>query len=99
MKCFHKSRKIPNPLHYRPNLPLRGLEPWNFVKMTRDIRQRALEKIASLSAASSRTSFDRSDLDRLCKATQAAGKGVNGYSGKQNSSSLGRCPMVVHFST
>ncbi|KAK1708972.1 phosphatidylinositol 3 [Colletotrichum lupini] len=63
--------------------------------MTRDIRQRVLEKIASLSAASSRTSFDRSDLDRLCKATQAAGKGVNGYSGKQNSSSLGRCPMTI----
>ncbi|OLN95846.1 Phosphatidylinositol 4-kinase STT4 [Colletotrichum chlorophyti] len=63
--------------------------------MTRDIRQRALEKIASLSAASSRTSFDRSDLDRLCKATQAAGKGVNGYSFKQASSSLGRYPMTI----
>ncbi|GJC99740.1 pephosphatidylinositol 3 [Colletotrichum higginsianum] len=63
--------------------------------MARDIRQRALEKIASLSAASPRTSFDRSDLDRLCKATQTAGKGVNGHSAKQPSSSLGRCPMTI----
>ncbi|TDZ22058.1 Phosphatidylinositol 4-kinase STT4 [Colletotrichum orbiculare MAFF 240422] len=63
--------------------------------MARDIRQRALEKIASLSAASSKTSFDRSDLDRLCKATQTAGKSVNGYSSKQASSSLGRQPMTI----
>ncbi|KAF6814556.1 phosphatidylinositol 3-kinase 3 [Colletotrichum sojae] len=64
--------------------------------MTRDnIRQRALEKIASLSAASSKTSFDRSDLDRLCKATQAAGKGINGHSAKQVVTSLGRQPMTI----
>ncbi|KAJ0361735.1 hypothetical protein COL154_006672 [Colletotrichum chrysophilum] len=63
--------------------------------MTRDIRQRALEKIASLSAASSKTSFDRSDLDKLCKATQSSGKGVNGYSAKQASTSLGRQPMTI----
>jgi hypothetical protein len=36
--------------------------------MGRDIRQRALQKLASLSAGSSPSSFDRSDFDRLCKA-------------------------------
>lgn len=37
--------------------------------MARDIRQRALQRIAALSAGSPSTSFDKSDLERLCKAS------------------------------
>ncbi|GAP83384.1 putative phosphatidylinositol 3 [Rosellinia necatrix] len=64
--------------------------------MVRDIRQRALEKIAALSASNSITSFDRSDLDRLCRATSAHGRGkeaVNGAS--RNATSLGQIPMTI----
>jgi phosphatidylinositol 4-kinase A len=64
--------------------------------MAHEIRQKALQKIAVLSAANPSTSFDRSDLDRLCKACHNVGKGkeiANGYISKQ-SSSLGRVPMV-----
>lgn len=65
--------------------------------MASDIRAKALQKIASLSAASSTTSFDRSDLDKLCRACHAGGRGREyahgGYSAKQ-AGSLGRVPMV-----
>lgn len=76
-----------------------GLDPalrLHFVTMVRDIRQRALEKIAALSASSSNTSFDRSDLDRLCKATSLHGKGKEAVNGtaKSAASSLGQVPMV-----
>ncbi|KAL3961913.1 hypothetical protein ACCO45_003436 [Purpureocillium lilacinum] len=47
--------------------------------MASDIRAKALQKIASLSAASSTTSFDRSDLDKLAK----------------QAGSLGRVPMSI----
>ncbi|KAI1338583.1 phosphatidylinositol 3 [Xylariaceae sp. FL0016] len=60
--------------------------------MARNIRQQALQKIAALSASSSSTSFDRSDLDRLCKAT--APSPVNGSSRGQYSS-LARVPMTI----
>ncbi|ROT36978.1 phosphatidylinositol 3 [Sodiomyces alkalinus F11] len=65
--------------------------------MSRDIRQRALQKIAALSAASSTTSFDRSDLDRLaraCHTTSRLSPVTNGHCSKQ-SSSLGRVPMTI----
>lgn len=65
--------------------------------MARDIRQRALEKIASLSASSSITSFDRSDLDRLCRATSLHNKGKEAVNGTTKSAapSLGQVPMVT----
>lgn len=65
--------------------------------MARDIRQRALEKIASLSASSSLTSFDRSDLDRLCRATSLHGRGKEAVNGatKGAAPSLGQVPMTI----
>ncbi|RSL59821.1 hypothetical protein CEP54_007127 [Fusarium duplospermum] len=63
--------------------------------MTADIRSKALQKIASLSAASSTTSFDRSDLDRLCRACHAGSKSKDYVNGYQNKSSLGRVPMSI----
>ncbi|KAK1253769.1 hypothetical protein MKX07_001846 [Trichoderma sp. CBMAI-0711] len=66
--------------------------------MTRDIRARALEKIASLSAASSATSTDKSDLDRLYKACHAGARGGehgrSGHDAKPNGS-LGIVPMSI----
>ncbi|KAI8624667.1 phosphatidylinositol 3 [Xylariaceae sp. FL1651] len=65
--------------------------------MSRNIRQQALEKIAALSASSSTTSFDRSDLDRLCKATSFHGKGKEAVNGaaRGRASSLGQVPMTI----
>jgi len=64
--------------------------------MARNIRGKALEKIAALSASSSSPSFDKSDLDRLCKACPSPGNykeiTLNGYGLKH--SKLGRVPMV-----
>ena len=65
--------------------------------MTRDIRARALQKIAALSASSSNASFDRSDLDRLCRACHAGTKNreyTNGGANAKHVGSLGRVPMV-----
>ncbi|KAK2593385.1 Phosphatidylinositol 4-kinase stt4 [Conoideocrella luteorostrata] len=65
--------------------------------MTRDIRAKALQRIAALSAASSTTSFDKSDLDKLCRACHSArGREYNhgGYSTKQ-AGALGRIPMSI----
>ncbi|PTD12870.1 Phosphatidylinositol 4-kinase stt4 [Fusarium culmorum] len=63
--------------------------------MTGDIRSKALQKIASLSANSSTTSFDRSDLDRLCRACHAGAKSKDYVNGNQNRNSLGRVPMSI----
>ncbi|KAF4971059.1 hypothetical protein FSARC_2007 [Fusarium sarcochroum] len=63
--------------------------------MTGDIRSKALQKIASLSATSSSTSFDRSDLDRLCRACHAGAKSKDYVNGYQNKNSLGRVPMSI----
>ncbi|KAF5022236.1 hypothetical protein F66182_5721 [Fusarium sp. NRRL 66182] len=63
--------------------------------MTGDIRSKALQKIASLAATSSTTSFDRSDLDRLCRACQAGAKSKDYVNGYQNKNSLGRVPMSI----
>lgn len=60
--------------------------------MARDIRQQALQKIAALSASSVITSFDRSDLDRLCKAT---GQGKGRENGSARGHSLARVPMTI----
>jgi phosphatidylinositol 4-kinase A len=66
------------------------------VDMARDIRRRALEQIATLSATGSSVSFDKSDLDRLCKAVPNHGKlrdTSNGYDQSQKHG-VGRHPMV-----
>ncbi|KAI1176871.1 phosphatidylinositol 3 [Nemania sp. FL0916] len=65
--------------------------------MVRDIRRRALEKIAALSASSSTTSFDRSDLDRLCRATSLHSRGKDGVNGTSRGAapSLGQVPMTI----
>ncbi|KAI2640683.1 hypothetical protein GGS26DRAFT_172568 [Hypomontagnella submonticulosa] len=65
--------------------------------MARNIRQQALQKIAVLSATSSTTAFDRSDLDRLCRATNIRGKGKEAANGSVRgyNSSLARVPMTI----
>ncbi|KAI0842260.1 hypothetical protein F5Y06DRAFT_259383 [Hypoxylon sp. FL0890] len=65
--------------------------------MARNIRQQALQKIAVLSATSSTTAFDRSDLDRLCRATNIRAKGKEAANGSARgySSSLARIPMTI----
>lgn len=63
----------------------------------RDVRAKALEKIASLSAASATTALDRSDLDKLCRACHSGTRGrelAHGGSGSKHAGSLGRVPMV-----
>ncbi|RYP78531.1 hypothetical protein DL771_000484 [Monosporascus sp. 5C6A] len=67
--------------------------------MARNVRQQALQKIAALSATNSTTSFDRSDLDRLCKATNTAGYGKGkepaSSSARASYHSLARVPMTI----
>ncbi|KAI1107915.1 hypothetical protein F4804DRAFT_296325 [Jackrogersella minutella] len=65
--------------------------------MARNVRQQALQKIAVLSATSSTTAFDKSDLDRLCRATNIRGKGREAANGSARgpSSSLARVPMTI----
>ncbi|KKA26037.1 hypothetical protein TD95_000324 [Thielaviopsis punctulata] len=68
--------------------------------MVRDIRQRALDKIAALAATSSYKSYDRSDLDRLCAAcsngartkdaANAFGQGTRSVAGAP-----ARTPMII----
>jgi phosphatidylinositol 4-kinase len=63
--------------------------------MTRNLRQRALERIAALSADST-TSFDKSDLERLGRAIPGRERtkdGANGTASK-STTALGRVPMV-----
>lgn len=65
--------------------------------MMRDVRAKALEKIASLSAAGSTTALDRSDLDKLCRACNSGARGrefAHGGPGAKQAGSLGRVPMV-----
>ncbi|KAF2973077.1 hypothetical protein GQX73_g651 [Xylaria multiplex] len=65
--------------------------------MARDVRRRALEKIAVLSASNSATSFDRSDLDRLCRATSLHARGKEAVNGaaRGTAASLGQVPMTI----
>lgn len=78
--------------------PAIAFDPGNRVgTMSRNIRAKALKKIASLSSGSSTTAFDRSDLDRLCRACHGGAKhreSANGGHGIKASGSLGRIPMV-----
>lgn len=63
----------------------------------RDIRARALEKIASLSAIGPATSFEKSDLERLSRACNSGGKAAEYAQANHNSKpigSIGRVPMV-----
>ncbi|KAK8088128.1 phosphatidylinositol 3 [Apiospora hydei] len=60
--------------------------------MIRDIRQQALQKIALLSATSPATSFDKTDLDRLCRATNGHARGKEVVNGAH---SLSRVPMTI----
>ncbi|KJZ76543.1 hypothetical protein HIM_03879 [Hirsutella minnesotensis 3608] len=67
--------------------------------MIRNVRAKALEKIASLSAAGSTSTLDRSDLDRLCRACHSAGRArdaAHGGPGPKQAGSLGRIPMSIH---
>jgi phosphatidylinositol 4-kinase A len=61
--------------------------------MVTDIRAKALQRIASLSAAGA-TSSDRSDLDRLCRACHTGAKGREYANGGKSTVSLGKVPMV-----
>lgn len=64
--------------------------------MPGNIRAQALQRIAALSADSSNSSFDKSDLDRLCRACHSTrGREFShvGRSAKQYGN-LGRIPMV-----
>lgn len=61
--------------------------------MATDIRAKALQKIASLSAAGS-SSSDRSDLDKLCRACHTGAKGREYANGGKSAVSLGKVPMV-----
>lgn len=64
--------------------------------MARDIRSKALERIAALSASKPTALFEKSDLDRLCRActSHAKGKGAVNGAASVKSQSLGRVPMV-----
>ncbi|KAK0737694.1 hypothetical protein B0T21DRAFT_286505 [Apiosordaria backusii] len=68
--------------------------------MARDIRRKALERIAALAATDpASTSFDRSDLDRLCKVVPSHKRsfsGVNGHSiGGPSRPEVARIPMNI----
>ncbi|KAI1259653.1 phosphatidylinositol 3 [Xylariaceae sp. FL1019] len=65
--------------------------------MARNIRQQALEKIAALSASTSAVSFDRSDLDRLCRAASARSRPNDASNGppKSRAGALAQVPMNI----
>jgi len=69
--------------------------------MARDLRHQALERLAALAATSPAASFDKSDLDRLCKATpnrQGLASAVNGHNHNAPlppRPDVGRVPMVT----
>ncbi|KAK3299116.1 uncharacterized protein B0H64DRAFT_354903 [Chaetomium fimeti] len=66
--------------------------------MARDLRRQALQRLAGLAAASSDTSFDKSDLDRLCRATptrHGAVPSLNGHHASAPRPEVGRVPMTI----
>ncbi|KAK4040507.1 hypothetical protein C8A01DRAFT_15630 [Parachaetomium inaequale] len=66
--------------------------------MARDLRRQALQRLAGLATASPETSFDKSDLDRLCRATpcrQGSTSAVNGHNASLPRLEVGRVPMVA----
>ncbi|KAI9745542.1 MAG: phosphatidylinositol-4- kinase [Claussenomyces sp. TS43310] len=60
-----------------------------------NIRRLALQKIAALSATSSTASFEKSDLERLCKACPSPHQTQSNGSSQPLSKSLGPQPMDV----
>jgi phosphatidylinositol 4-kinase len=62
--------------------------------VSRDIRRKALQKIAALSATSPSTAFDSSDLDRLAKGCPTHGKAKSNGLAKGASRPLVGSPMV-----
>jgi phosphatidylinositol 4-kinase len=63
--------------------------------MSYDIRARALQKIASLSATAP-SPLDRSDLDRLCRACHTGAKSREYTNGAGSTTSVGKIPMVCY---
>ncbi len=67
--------------------------------MARDLRQQALERLAALSTTSSADSFDKSDLDKLCRAAPNRQGQVSAVNGAHNATvarpEVGRVPMVA----
>ncbi|CAK7265680.1 Phosphatidylinositol 4-kinase stt4 [Sporothrix epigloea] len=62
---------------------------------TRDIRQRALQKIAALSAGSAAPGIENSDLDRLCKACSSHAKAPTNANGYTSRPAVGRISMTI----
>ncbi|CAG9939163.1 unnamed protein product [Clonostachys rosea f. rosea IK726] len=62
--------------------------------MSYDIRARALQKIASLSATAP-SPLDRSDLDRLCRACHTGAKSREYTNGAGSTTSVGKIPMTI----
>ncbi|KAL2263846.1 hypothetical protein VTK26DRAFT_4755 [Humicola hyalothermophila] len=63
--------------------------------MARDIRRHALQRLAVLAASSPATSFDKSDLDRLCKAAPGRLDRLSPFNGHHPSPEVGRVPMTI----
>ncbi|KAK3330292.1 hypothetical protein B0H66DRAFT_55915 [Apodospora peruviana] len=66
--------------------------------MARDICQKALQRIAALSATSPSTSFDKSDLDKLCRAGSSQANSfptTNGHGVPPHRPDVGRVPMTI----
>ncbi|KAL2157420.1 hypothetical protein VTH06DRAFT_6112 [Thermothelomyces fergusii] len=66
--------------------------------MARNIRSQALQRLAALSATSTETSLDNSDLDRLCRATprrRGSVPSVNGHNAPVPGPDVGRVPMTI----
>ncbi|KAH6709296.1 phosphatidylinositol 4-kinase-like protein [Leptodontidium sp. MPI-SDFR-AT-0119] len=62
---------------------------------SRNIRRKALQKIAALSATSSTTTFDNSDLERLSKGCPGRPSAKSNGTGKGNYGSLAQSPMNI----
>ncbi|KAK2628177.1 hypothetical protein QTJ16_002823 [Diplocarpon rosae] len=62
---------------------------------SRNIRRKALQKIAALSATSSTTTFDNSDLERLCRGCPVETNSKSNGNIKKESGSLANSPMNI----
>ncbi|KAK6587321.1 hypothetical protein PZA11_000611 [Diplocarpon coronariae] len=62
---------------------------------SKNIRRKALQKIAALSATSSTTTFDNSDLERLCKGCPVKTNAKSNGTTKGESGSLANSPMNI----
>ncbi|KXX81698.1 Phosphatidylinositol 4-kinase STT4 [Madurella mycetomatis] len=66
--------------------------------MARDIRGQALQRLATLAATNSTASFDKSDLEKLCKAAPSRigpFSAVNGNAASIPRPEVGRVPMSI----